>query len=250
MLIPTLSLPSDFAGTEPHLSPRGAGGAGAFALLGWLQEVETPVANFAGNPIAHQIQGTFPWLPGSGRGWAGPSPGALLLLVPWFELDGQSLALGRVWEGSTKPSACPMWVLGRGRSIRLCSPGVCRAPAVLGDCAPLCTSAGSPCAHRTWGWSSCRESACSLVPSPGSFPSFLKHKPPSSIIHQVLNFIKEPPDTWAAPFSWGGKVPGPDIPRSCSRKQVWLPQPRVGSPAFGGGRFSKDSGVSVSSFHK
>lgn len=32
---------------------------------------------------------------------------------------------------------------------------------------------------------------------PGRFPSSRKHKPPSSIIHQVLNFIKEPPDTRA-----------------------------------------------------
>lgn len=197
-----------------------------------------------------------------------PSPGcvgeaglvrALLLLVPRCELDGRSLALGRVWEGCTLPSACPMWALSRGR---LCSPGwvlqrglgcLQRLQRCAGGLCPTlgCTSAGSPCAHRTWDLSSCRESAHSpLLLSPGRFPSFQKHKPPSSIIHQVLNFIKEPPDTWAAPFPWGGKVPGPDIPRSCSRKHVWLPGPRVGNPAFGGGRFSKDSGVSVSSFHK
>lgn len=54
--------------------PRGSRGAGAFAPVGWLEELETPVANFAGNPTAHQIQGTFPWLRGSGRGWAGRSP--------------------------------------------------------------------------------------------------------------------------------------------------------------------------------
>lgn len=200
-----------------------------------------------------------------------PSPGCvgvaglvgaleLLLLVLRSELDGQSLALGRVWEGSTWPSACSMWALGRGRSIRLCSPGwalqrgsgCLQSPWCAGGLCPTlgCTSAGSPCAHRTWDLSSCPESAHSpLLLSPGRFPSFQKHKP-SSIIHQVLNFIKEPPDTWAAPFPWGGKVPGPDIPRICSRKHVWLPGPRVGNPAFGGGKFNKDSGVSVSSFHK
>lgn len=96
MLIPAASLPSAFAGTETHLSPAAAGGAGAFVPVGWLEELETAAANFAGNPIAHQIQGIFPWLRGGGRGWAGRSPGALLLLVPRSELDGRSLALGRV----------------------------------------------------------------------------------------------------------------------------------------------------------
>lgn len=134
--------------------------------------------------------------------------------------------------------------------------GVCKARprrAVLEGLHPAlcCTSVVGPRADKSQGQSPCGESAYSfLVLIPGRFPSSRKHKPPSSIIHQVLNFIKEPPDTRAGCSSLlpGWESASLSIPRSHCRKHVRFPWPRGGRSFSHRGRFNKDSGVSASLF--
>lgn len=138
----------------------------------------------------------------------------------------------RVGSGLRKKRSrpCPLsWMsLAEGSGV-FAKHWVCRA--VLGGLCPLSTSLMSPHADQ----SPCGESANSpLALIPGGFPSSRKHKPPSSIIHQVLNFIEEPPDTLAVSSTLlpGGKVPGPSVPRGQGRKRVRFPWPRGGRSFF------------------
>ncbi|XP_009697954.1 PREDICTED: rho-related GTP-binding protein RhoN [Cariama cristata] len=95
---------------------------------------------------------------------------------------------------------------------------------------PLCgTSVVSPRADKSRGRSPCGESAHSpLTLIPGRFPSSRKHKPPSSIIHQVPNFIMEPPDTRAGCSTLlpGWESAGSGRPEGPRRKRVRFAWPQ------------------------
>lgn len=111
-----------------------------------------------------------------------------------------ALSLPRVGSGQREERSRPgllSWLsLAEGSGV-FAKHLVCRA-VLEGLYPPLCcTSVVSPHADKSQSQSPCGESAYSLMLIPGRFPSSRKHKPPSSIIHQVLNFIKEPPDTRA-----------------------------------------------------
>lgn len=128
--------------------------------------------------------------------------------------------------------------------------GVCKAIGVCwGVCVPslLHVTRDPPCRPELRG-----ESACSpLALIPGRFPSSRKHKPPSSIIHQVLNLSRSHPTPWPCP--------PPSAPLGKSRVRVSRGAGAgnasgflglgVADP-FGEGKFNKDSGVSASPSHK
>lgn len=116
-----------------------------------------------------------------------------------------------------------------------------------------CRSSVSSRADKSQDWSPCGESAYSpLILIPGRFPSSRKHKAPSSIIHQVLNFIKKPPDTRAGCSTLlpGWESAGSGCPKGRAGSASGFCGLGVGDPSFRGGRFNKDSGVSASPFHK
>lgn len=162
---------------------------------------------------------------------------------------GECVAILGSWAGfgqtthlSPQPVPSGLWagegaVTARSALAESCSGirGVCRAPGVQG-CAggavpPLRrTSVVSPPADKSQSWSPCGESAYSLTLIPRRFPSSRKYKPPSSIIHQVLNFIKEPPDSraWCSAFLPGWESAGSGRPEGRGRMRVRLRRPRGG----------------------
>lgn len=137
--------------------------------------------------------------------WQGLGWSALELCCCWYH--GLSWMAGLWhWAGfgkaphSPQPAPCGLWAEAGALLPRF---GLAEEPWVFTEHL-VCSAVPHPGLHLSWeplcsqdlDLSSCRESAHSpLLLSPGRFPSFRKHKPPSSIIHQVLNFIKEPPDT-------------------------------------------------------